>query len=179
LQPRPYNRSHSIMNRNFFKIIFFYVLFLVFGLGPTKTMDGYAQNQKIKDLEQLDFANGLFERGMFEMSLEEYKKFIIVFSDSQYFEEAHFGIAESLFFSEDYKKAILAYQEYVKTFPLKDKVVFARLRLGQAFFFTQQYDRAVSIFERIKPVDLNASLLQSFYFYKARVLFERAQKDEA
>ncbi|MDD5439937.1 MAG: hypothetical protein PHS37_07110, partial [Candidatus Omnitrophica bacterium] len=54
--------------------------------------DGLAVSS-VSAVEQLDFANGLFQRGFYDMAITEYRKFITLFPKDNYTPDAFFGIA--------------------------------------------------------------------------------------
>ena len=48
----------------------------------------YAGDVTSVDIEQLDFANGLFQRELYQMAINEYKSFITSFPENEYLYEA-------------------------------------------------------------------------------------------
>ena len=74
-------------------------------------------------LEHIDFAAGLFSRGMYGMAKEEYAKFLKLFPENEFVKEAYFGLAESAYFLKEYDEAIDAYQSYIDGFPQGDKAL--------------------------------------------------------
>lgn len=128
-----------------------------------------------EDLEQLDFAHGLFQRGIYDMAIAEYKNMIASFPQSTHLPEAYFGIAESLFSSELYEQAVAEYEHYLQTFPEGTKTAISKLRIGQALFFLEDYDKALQCLTDIKRRDLSRELAQLLYFYIGKVY--KAQKD--
>ncbi|PIW58416.1 MAG: hypothetical protein COW13_05170, partial [Candidatus Omnitrophica bacterium CG12_big_fil_rev_8_21_14_0_65_50_5] len=82
-------------------------------------------------VEKLDFANGLFQRGFYEMALVEYQNLVEEFSDLpaarlpdgqgqagfERIENAYIGRAESLFFLKRYDEALEPYRVILQKFP--------------------------------------------------------------
>lgn len=136
------------------------------------------QKDDTAPLEQLDFANGLFQRGLYDMGIKEYKKFLEVFPESEYRGEAYFGIAESLFFLKQYKNALNEYTRYVQDFPIGEKVALASLRIGQTYFFLKQFDEAIEYFSKIDQKLLDDRFKQILYFYTAKSYKALGKKEE-
>jgi TolA-binding protein len=121
-----------------------------------------------EDAEQLDFAHGLFQRGLYDMAIIEYNNMIASFPESTRLEEAHFGIAESLFFSKSYTEAITHYKQHLEEFPKGDKAAVSKLRIGQSLFLLDDYDTALEYFTDIKKKDLPDNLVQILYLYTGK-----------
>lgn len=105
-----------------------------------------------KDVEQLDFASGLFERKLYDMAITEYRKFIDTFKESELIGDAYFGIAESYFFAEKYNEAIVQYENLLNTFPKTDKNEISKVRIAQSYFLMKEYDIA---FDRLSAMDVS------------------------
>jgi len=144
----------------------------VFAVTP---FSAYAENSSSKDVEQLDFANGLFQRDLYEMASAEYQKFITFFPESQYLHEAYFGIAEGSFFIKNYKQAIEDYSKYLELFPEGGEMAMVTLRLGQALFLTGEYNEALLNFSDVMVEALDEEFVQVLYFYMGKSY--RAKKE--
>ncbi len=149
----------------------FVVGMVSFGVSPifaNENVSAGEVKEVAKDIEQLDFAHGLFQRELYPMAIAEYEKFIKLFSDSPDLHEAYFAIGESLFFSKTYAEAIKAYMKYKILFPESSKKILTMLRLGQCYFFTGQYSQALSSFEAVTIDGLDKDFIQILYFYKGK-----------
>ncbi|VAX37902.1 hypothetical protein MNBD_UNCLBAC01-853 [hydrothermal vent metagenome] len=122
-----------------------------------------------KDIEQLDFANGLFQRGLYEMAQAEYQKFVEVHPESTYLSESYFGMAESSFFLKNYEAAKEAYNKYIEKFPQGQKKILIQLRLGQSLFFLDQYNEALKGLLGVSLEDLAQEFHQVLYFYIGKI----------
>jgi len=138
------------------------------------------QDEAAKIMEELDFANGLFGRGMYDLALAEFSKFIENHKESEYLYEAYFGIAESTYFKEDYPKALAAYQDFLTRFPASDNAAVARLRMGQILYAQNNFQAAL---DELAKVDVNKilkeELKQTLYFYLGRNLSGLGQPEKA
>lgn len=132
-----------------------------------------------QQLEQLDFANGLFKRGMYDMAINEYKSFINVFPKSELIDEAYFGIAESFFFQKLYPEAMDEYKKYLKAFPNGKTVDIANLRIAQTLFFTKQFEEALDYFNMVDEEKLDKNFKQIFYFYIGMTYKDKGNKKGA
>ncbi len=163
--------SHKL--RYIIIFLFLYLLFLpanmVFANAPVIS----------SDLEQLDFANGLFQRRLYKMARDEYSKFIDSFKQSKYLSEAYFGRAESSFFLKDYHSAIEQYKEYLRLFPKGEKVELSKMRLGQSFLFLKDYTSAIEYFSSINSMALDESFRQILIFCKGKAYLGKGDKDKA
>ncbi len=137
----------------------------VFTVSPFSV---FAENSSSRDVEQLDFANGLFQRDLYEMASAEYRKLITTFPQSQYLHEAYFGIAEGEFFLKDYAKAIKGYSKYLELFPDGEKLDMVTLRLGQSLFLTGAYSEALLNFSKVSVENLKKEFVQILYFYMGK-----------
>ncbi len=131
------------------------------------------------DLEQLDFANGLFQRGFYKMAADEYGKFISSFKQSKYLPEAYFGKAESSFFLKHYHNAIEQYKEYLHLFPQGKKVDLAKMRLGQSFLFLNDYTSALEWLSSVNSRSLDDSFRQILVFCKGKAYLGKGDKEQA
>jgi len=159
------------------------ILIALFSLGILGSVSSSAiaqtENSSAADIEQLDFANGLFQRGFYQMAIDEYIKLIDTYPKSTHLHEAFFGIAESLFFLKSYDQARDQYEDYIKLFGNNKKAAISDLRIGQLFFLNKEYDKALSRFDQIKSRDLDNSLLQLLYLHTARAYKAKDDKRAA
>ena len=159
------------MNIRFLKIIFINIFIMsIFSVLPLVVCAG---ETSVKDLEQLDFANGLFQRDLYDMASTEYKKFIKTFPKSQYLADAYFGIAEGAFFLKDYTKAIEGYSQYLELFPDGKKLDMVTLRLGQTLFLIGKYNEALLNLSEVSADKLEGEFVQILYFYMGKSYREK------
>jgi tol-pal system protein YbgF len=72
-------------------------------------------------------------KGDYKGAREEFKKFLELFPQTEYSDNAQFGIGEAYYKEKKYEEAILEYEEVVKKFPQGNKLPDAMLK--QAFSF--------------------------------------------
>lgn len=144
------------------------VLFFAVSASALKGGDALAQAPYSAEAEQLDFAHGLLERGLYEMAVSEYDKFITQHPKAARLEEAYFGIAESYFQAEEHEKALNAFEKFKEAYPKSEKFLSALLRAGQIFLKTNRFDEALKEFSAANPDGLTGQLQQNFYYYMAK-----------
>src|SRR3989304_6899472 len=154
----------------------FITLLLVCGVGQRWAS---SQNQTAQDREQLDFSHGLFQRGFYEMAVTEYAKFIALFHQSPYLEEANLGIAESFFSAKDYEKSSEAYRTYIQLYPNGGKLELSKLRLGQCAFFLNNFDEALIHFNSVKGDQLEDLQKQALFFYSGKAYRQKGDPEKA
>ncbi|MBL7071010.1 MAG: tetratricopeptide repeat protein [Candidatus Omnitrophica bacterium] len=131
-------------------------------------------------LEQFDFATGLFERGMYKMAGDEYKKFIDAFAQSEHLKDAYFGFAESLYFQKSYDEALYEYNKYLERFSTADnQMLVVKLRIGEVFFFTERFDDAIAQLESLEREDFRKDQMQTLYYYLAKAYRRKGDDEKA
>ena len=139
----------------------------------------HAAQEDAAEIEQLDFANGLFQRGMYEMAITEYDKLITVYPGSKFAGDAYFGEAESLMFLESYADAVTAYKEYLELFHDGEHRNIVNLRLGQCLLYLKEPSAALEYFDKVNETGMEAHLRQLLNLSRARALIAVGEKDGA
>lgn len=138
-----------------------------------------AAKETKQDAEQIDFANGLFERGLYPMALLEYEKYVANFADSEFVSDAYFGIAESRFLTRNYAKAVEGYEVYLERFPDGKNHHIAKLRLGQSYFLSDHFPKALEYFQQLNPADFDAHFQQTLHYFWAQTHMALNEMDRA
>jgi len=137
------------------------------GGNPQGSIGDYTDDKSSLELELLDFANGLFQRGFRKMAISEYRKFIEQYPQSGYLGDAYFGIAESIFFDGQYSDALEEYRRYLEVFPNGAKAEISGMRVGQSLFNMEKYDDALEYFTKVDHKKLDDTFKQVLNFYTA------------
>ena len=145
----------------------------------TSTVTVGAQELSQQAEEQLDFANGLYGRGLYKMAVQEYQNFIDKFPESDLKDKAYFGMAESYFFMDDHEHAQEVYHIVLTNFPQSPLGHSAQLRIAQIHFAAKKYQEATETISRVQFDQLDNKLRQTFLFYQGRILFELNQFESA
>lgn len=136
------------------------LLFSLIAQGPLNAQG------TMKESDQLDFAQGLLSRGMYDMAISQYQKFIADYPHSPSLQEAYLSLGEGYFLSQNYAKAVDIFNQFKQLFPNSDQLPVSLLRLGQIDIQQQKYDDAIK--ELTSIVDqkkLKGPTLQSFDYY--------------
>src|ERR1700679_273398 len=80
----------------------------------------YAQSD-MKESDQLDFAQGLLSRGMYDMAILQYQKFISSYPHSPSLQEAYLSLGEGYFLSQDFSRAMEIFNQFKQLFPQSDQ----------------------------------------------------------
>jgi tetratricopeptide (TPR) repeat protein len=140
-------------------------LVLLFFLGTTAA---FAQGS-VKETDQLDFAQGLLTRGMYNMAIEQYQKFIAQYPHSPSLQEAYLSLGEGYFLSQDFSHAVDTFNQFKQLYPNSDQLPVSVLRLAQIDIQQQKYDDAL---KELASVDtqkqLKSDMLQSIDYYTAQ-----------
>ncbi|MGE0268743.1 MAG: tetratricopeptide repeat protein [Candidatus Omnitrophota bacterium] len=155
-------------------ILFLLNLLLTCGPGPV-----FAQPAVDPFFEKIDFAHGLYQRGLYDMAGGEYQQFIDRFPDSTYVHEAYFGLAESHFSMGRFSEAAAVYQKYVNLFNNRDKIHLALLRLGECLLNLKKYDEAYSAISAINEEGLEDQWLQKKYLFLGQINTAKGKPAEA
>jgi len=132
---------------------------------PMVSTHAYAQGS-VKEIDQLDFAQGLLSRGMYDMAISQYQKFISDYPHSPSLQEAYLSLGEGYFLSQDFNKAVDAFNQFKKLYPNSDQLPVSLLRLGQIDVQQKKYDEALKELTSIDAQKvLKGPMLQSFDFY--------------
>jgi len=140
-------------------------------------VSAFAQ-ESVKVTEQLDFAQGLLSRGMYDMAILQFKKFISDYPQSPSLPEVYLSLGEAYFLSQDFNKAVDTFEQFNKLYPNSDQLPLSLLRLGQIDIQEKKYDDALKELTSIDvQKQLKGEMLQSFYFYTAQA--DLGRKDTA
>lgn len=96
--------------------------------------------------------NGAYSKlaqGDFKGSREEFKKFLELFPDTEYSDNAQFWIGEAYYREKKYEEAILGFEEVVKKYPQGNKLPDALLKQAFAFIALNDSNSAKLLLQKI------------------------------
>jgi tetratricopeptide (TPR) repeat protein len=159
-----------------FRPIFIIGVFLFFLAAPA-SIDA---QESMKEADQLDFAQGLLSRGMYDMAILQYQKFISDYPHSPSLQEAYLSLGEGYFLSQDFDKAVDTFNQFRQLYPNSDQMPVSLLRLGQIDIQQQKYDEAIKdLTSADVQKQLKGPMLQSFDFYAARAYIGKSDTADA
>ncbi|MFC1548760.1 tetratricopeptide repeat protein [Candidatus Omnitrophota bacterium] len=134
----------------------------------------FCQEQQIDaELEEFDFANGLFARGMYDMAVDGYKKFLKDHPKSRYAELANFRIAECYFMDGKYEEALNRLGMFLKQYPSGEMSGKAALRRGQIHYLKGDFPRAEKMLTDLSAKAGDKNVVTSAQYYLAGLYFKR------
>jgi tetratricopeptide (TPR) repeat protein len=122
----------------------------------------------VKETEQLDFAQGLLSRGMYDMAILQYQKFISDYPQSPSLQEAYLSLGEGYFLSQDFDRAVGTFNQFMHLYPNSDQLPVSVLRLGQIDIQQKKYDEGLKELTSVDATKLKGPMLQSFDYYIAQ-----------
>ncbi|RKY41487.1 MAG: hypothetical protein DRP85_06200 [Candidatus Makaraimicrobium thalassicum] len=131
------------------------------------------------ELEEFDFANGLFSRGMYDMAADEYKNFLKKYPESRYAETAGYRIAECYFLDGKYGDALDSFSVFLEQYPSGDLANRAVLRRGQIYYLKDNYREAESILSGLAGAHNAGEAEMPARYYLAGIYLRQGDNDRA
>lgn len=129
--------------------------------------------------EQIQFADGIFVRGIYDMAIQEYEAFIQAFPESTRREVAYYRIGESHRKLRDPDAARKAYQQVFSLFPKGEYGQRAGLRLGEMLLDGGHHEAAVTVLSRLVETATRKDIAASGAYFLGHSLLKRGMKAEA
>ncbi len=128
---------------------------------------------------QLNFANGLFQRGFFVEAVEEYEAYLEAADSATVAPEVWYYLGEAAYAAQDYERAVSAFellQSQPGDSPWKAK---ARLTQGEVYFFQKIYDQAITVLAPLATPDQPVDTRGRATYYLAKAYFEKGKHADA
>ncbi len=130
---------------------------------------GARAQDSVKEAEELDFAQGLLTKGLYDLAIQQCRKFITDYPQSQSLPDAYLSLGEGYFLAQDFSKAVDTFDHFIQMYPHSDKMPVSLLRLAQIDIQEKKFDEAIKELNSIDAANmLKGSMLQSFDFYIAK-----------
>jgi len=126
----------------------------------------------------LEFADGLFIRGMYNSAIKEYKKVLRKFSDEVNSKEVEFKIAEAYFKKNDFEDAEGAFQKYIEDHPEDPIKEVAKFYLGMIAYMSSEFSIAVDRFGEVEILSLSPKYKAMLHYYKG-ICFKEMENYES
>jgi tetratricopeptide (TPR) repeat protein len=153
--------------------------FLIIGIFLAGPMVVHAQDS-VKEVDQLDFAQGLLARGMYDMAILQCQKFIADYPKSASLPKVYLSLGEAYFLSQDFDKAVGTFNQFKQLYPNSDQLPVSLLRLAQIDIQQKKYDDALKELTSIDAQkQLKGEMLQSFDYYTAQAYTGKADNTNA
>jgi TolA-binding protein len=122
-----------------------------------------------KAKEQIEFASGLFERGLYDMAASEYQEFIKTYGKSPLLPDAYFGYAESLFFGKKYSDCAAAFETVATLQGAEAKTPVSYLRAGQCYEESGNMEKAEKSISAVEAAKLSPNFRQVYDYAMSKI----------
>src|SRR5689334_13035802 len=137
------------------------------------------ETRESPEREQLNYANGLFSRKLYDLAIPEYEKFLGLYPSSPNRPAALFYLGEAYRALNRTTPARTSFQSVIKDFPDDEMVGPASYALAEIFFNEKDYSSSLPLFHRAAAKVKASSLALSARYFEARCLEALERKDEA
>lgn len=90
-----------------------------------------------------------FKKGDINTARTGFRKYLRVFPNDNYSDNAQYWIAESFFIEKKYREAILEFEEVLRKYPKGNKAPSALLKQGLAFYMLGDKNSAMLLFQKV------------------------------
>src|SRR5262249_36752715 len=129
--------------------------------------------------EQLNYANGLFARKLYDLAIPEYEKFLGLYPNSPNRPAALFYLGEAYRALNRTTPARTSFQTVISNFPDDELVGPASYGLAEIYFNEKDYSSALPLFHRAAAKVKATNLALSARYFEARCLESLERKEEA
>lgn len=141
--------------------------------------DAHPAEENTKAQAQLDFADGLFQRGFFKEAREEYQKFLAHYETHAAAPLAWLRLAESAYALGEYAQALESVRKAAAMELPQDKRYRAAMLEGECLYFTKQYDAAVSVLKGLTEGEAAAVMQARPWYFLGKAYFELGKYSDA
>ncbi|MEO5754967.1 MAG: tetratricopeptide repeat protein [Chthoniobacterales bacterium] len=146
---------------------------------PASTSEAPAENADSPAQNQLNYANGLFGRKIYDLAVPEYEKFLGLYPNSPDRVTALFYMGQSYRALNRLPAARTSFQTVQRDFPDAELAGPASYGLAEIYFNDKDYASALPLFHRAAAKVKVTALALSARYFEARCLENLDRKDEA
>ena len=139
--------------------------------GPSTETEG-------SDRRQLDYANGLFSRKLFDLAAPEYEKFLGQYPGASGRASAYFYLAECYRALNKTNAARTSFQNVLDNYPDSEFGGPAAYGIAEILFTQKDYAGALPLFHKASAKSKEPALALSARYFEARCLENTDRKDE-
>jgi TolA-binding protein len=136
-------------------------------------------DQEASDRRQLDYANGLFSRKLFDLAAPEYEKFLGQYPGAPGRASAYFYLAECYRALNKTSAARSSFQSVLDNYGDSEFAGPAAYGVAEILFTQKDYGGALPLFHKAAAKSKEAALALSARYFEARCLENVDRKDEA
>ncbi|MEO7168138.1 MAG: tetratricopeptide repeat protein [Chthoniobacterales bacterium] len=141
--------------------------------------EGASESRESAEQRQINYANALFGRKIYDLAVPEYEKFLGLYPNSADRVTALFYMGEAYRALKRTAAARTSFQSVVKEFPENELAGPASYGLAEIFFNENNYDSALPLFHRAAAKAKGSALSLSARYFEGRCLENLGRKDEA
>ncbi|MBI4556312.1 MAG: tetratricopeptide repeat protein, partial [Candidatus Hydrogenedentes bacterium] len=132
------------------------------------------------DQAQMDFANGLFQRGLFKEAVEEYRAYLTQFPQGKYVSTALYRLGEAEYAGGNQSGALEAFDKLLGSPDLESAVQQqASARRGEVLYRLKRYDEARPVLEPLAAPELPPDVRARALYYLGKLHFDQNNPAEA
>ena len=146
---------------------------------PSSASGPAAEHNESPEQNQLNYANGLFGRKLYDLAVPEYEKFLGLYPNSADRATALFYMGEAYRALKRTPAARTSFQTVLRDFPESELAGPASYGLAEIFFNEKDYASALPLFHRAAAKVKASALALSARYFEARCLESLDRKDEA
>ena len=161
------------------------ILLALFALGSISLSAKEVTNdqKKLYIDEQIRFADGLVDRGHYDLAIDEYRRLIKKFPDSPYVAQAWLQLGEAYAAKGDFKMAVDIYKVFFRKFPKSRIFTTAKLRFALVLYRSgtaKNKNDAMKLLSSLASDKSIPDVLQdAAQFHIAKINLESGKKAEA
>src|SRR5216110_1519605 len=144
-----------------------------------ETSEPRAREGEASDQRQLDYANGLFTRKLYDLAAPEYQKYLDDYPGRPGRANAYFSLGECYRNLNRLSSARTNFQKVLNDYGESEFAGAAAYALAEMAFMQKDYAAALSLFQRSAAKSKEAAVALSAHYFQARCLEILGRKDEA
>ncbi|MDZ7815679.1 MAG: tetratricopeptide repeat protein [Planctomycetota bacterium] len=127
----------------------------------------------------MDFADGLFNRGVYDLAAREYSRLLDKYPDFERIELVRFRRGECDLLRGRYEQAVPFYEAVLKADVAPDLANAATLRLGTCHYYLKDFEKALSILKKLESSDAPEHYRQGAAYFIAKTHEARDELTDA
>jgi len=152
------------------------VMLVLCSIGPAEAQ---APGAESPDQTQIDFANGLFQRGLFKEAAEEYRAYLDKYPQGAHAKTAMFRLGESASAAQDYEGALKAFEDLLAANPNDSMRQQTLLGKGEALYYLNRPADAVLVLEPLTAAEIKEETRARALYTLGKIHTESGDTDAA
>ncbi|MCC6488928.1 MAG: tetratricopeptide repeat protein, partial [Candidatus Hydrogenedentes bacterium] len=128
---------------------------------------------------QFDLANGLLQRGYFDMAAEEYQNYIEKYPQGAHLNEAVYRLGESQYNAGQYDAALGAFDRVLTSGAEEATKNLSRLRRGEILYRLSRLDEATEVLKPLTAESVPPEIRAGALYYQGKLDFDSGRHEAA